>query len=860
MKKRLVLTLSASLLLSLLASCEASSSFKVTFENEEGVLINGESTARMGEDYVFSVSPKKGFLFLSDFKAYNDDVELSRETGFVYTIPSVSKDLHISFEGIAKETYAVSFLSNDTLSFEGEKTVQYGETYSFKATPKEGYSGLIEASYAVGNSEEKKLTGENGVFEIPNVDGNLVIGSNDLDRISFDVLVPSDTENYSFVGEKKALYGDEYRFKIQAKEGYQVKGLTVLENDEAKPFQELIDNEYLVSNVTGKLKISLEGIEKKSFKVNLDFDSDHYVFKGASEAVYGEDYAFSLALKEGFYKGADFGFLIDDEETLESADGTYIIHNVQKAPHIEAFGELETILNIRFSSNIEGALNNEGDKIPYSQKEYRFSLSVNKKYSNSVSNAEVYASVDGVETKLECDENGVYTLQNPHKDIEIKVRGLEINSHKVTFYNGDQKVYETKVPEGESLTEEQLIEAKKAYETALGEKYKLDEWDKDVTNIQEDTALHGSFLEGISKESELQSMKENGRYFLMNDVEISKVINLESFSGKLLGFGHSIFSKKMLASGSDTKGVLFSSFSGTLEDVTLDFVLSNYSSGLSGVATKMNGGLIKNVTSKCRFEYCMWEKSACFVGELKGGEIRDSSAYFVAENYSSRSVEGALSSYPIAETISGGLVDNVSVYVPTGADISALTFVKNGATEENILNSSIAHIGSLIEKSALAKGYTATNETYCGMPLSELTVKNGMVGNALWSSFSLSDASLDSLSFYVRVSSYDYNGTGKAQSTFPLVGNGSFILTTANDNSFEIWNYIEIRRLSNTSFRAYAIPFINKTNASYNAFISVYDATISASDTLESAFGRFYDWKADSTVTLLATPLYATYR
>ena len=860
MKKRFILTLSASLLLSLLASCESSNSFKVTFQNDEGVLINGEKEAKAGQDYVFSVSPKEGFLFLSDFKVLNDSQELQRSTGFVYTIPAVSKDLNISFEGISKETYAVSFLENATLTFEGEKTVQYGDTYSFKATPKTGYSGLLEVSYTMGQEEEKKITGKNGSFQIPDVKGNLVIGSKDLERLSFDVTTPSSNENYTFIGEKKALYGEDYRFKIETKDGYQVSGLSIKENGQAKAFQELVNDEYLVPNVMGKLEISLSGVEKKSFDVNLDFDADHYVFQGAKKVTYGEDYSFNLTLKEGFYKGSNFSFLIDDQEVTESADGSYTIHNVTKRPHIEAFGELETILNIHFSSDIEGALKNGNDKMPYSQKEYRFSLSIDKKYSNSLPNAEAYAIVDGVETKIERDEEGIFTLQNPHKDVEIIVRGLEINSHKVSFYNGEKKVYEAKVPEGGALSKEQLALAKEAYEASVGEHHKLDSWDKEVTDIEEDMSLYGSSLEGISSDAELRSMSENGRYYLENDIEISSVINLKSFSGKLVGYGHSIHSKAMLISGGDIKGVLFNSFSGTLQDLKLDFILSNYSTGLSGIASKMMGGLIENVTSKCYFQFLMYEKAACFVGELKGGEIRNSSAYYVSESYSSIKDEGAYNSYPVAEIISGGLVSNVSVYVPTGADISSLTFVKTGATSENILNSSIAHIGELKEESALAKGYKKVERTFLGMPLSELTVKDGTKGNSILTSFSLSNPNFDSLSFYISVPSYDYDGNGNPQSTFGLVGSSKLLLTTPDKNNFEVWSYFEVRCISSSSFRAYAIPFTNKKNASYLAFVSIYEAEATSSDTLESLFGRFYTWNANSSVTLLATPLYVIYR
>ncbi len=867
MKKPLLLLLSATFLTAFLSSCISATTYDVTFKNGEGYTIVGNAKATEGENYSFTVSLSEGYEATSSFlvQANGETVNLS---GNKYVVSNVTKNIEITVSGVDKITYNISFVEAKGIKFEGEKTVKYGETYSFKANVSEGYDdSSISIFYKMGDASTVSLTPEiGGLYGISNVKGNLMISANDLNLESYDVTAPEDSDKYQFSGPAKVEYGSDYRFSVTAKEGYEFSSIIAYEDEKnILTAESLGDDQYKFSSVKGSLRIVVQGVGVKNFVVNKDFDSSHYTFKGADKAVYGEDYVFELSLKGGYSKGSNYNFLVNDADPIELSSGKYVIHDVKSTPHIEAFGEEIILLNVSFSCNMSSALKNAEDKVPYFQNEYRFNVELDDKYSNSSDSMLVYSLIDGVKTKLTKNSDGSYSVSNPHKDFEIVVEGVDLNSYTVRFYNGDNKVYEAKVYDGSSLSDEQLSAAKTAYEATLGENEKFDDWEEDISSISGNMSVHGITMKAVSTASELAAMSDTGSYYLSDDIKISSPLNISSFSGRLNGLGHRVYSLsdsgKLLYSADNDMGVLFKNFSGTLRNVEIEVGICDYSTGLSGIADVMDAGLIENVIVRATYKSQLYVPSGAMVGTLNGGIIKDSAVYFVAASYDNSLEESYRNCiYPLAGSIVGGCFEHVTTYVPGDVDISSLALAKDGVSTDTVRSCSIVkHESKKLDSALLSFG--AINDTYLGMPLSEGSFTGGY-GTELFAALNLYDAKIDMISFFVKAKEYHYSST-EDRFTFGLDGGNELNLTTCvnGGKTHEMWNYFELRQIGDYKYRLSIIAFVDSSTAAdfgNNVFVSSYikEVTINEGDTLQSVMGKFYSWGPDSTVTLQSTPLY----
>ena len=332
--KKSVLVFSISSIL-LLTSCEQSKtplSFHVSFSNGEGYTIHGETNVTEGKDYSFTVSLLEGYEASSSY-AVKANGEAVTKAGDVYTIPSVKEDLLITVEGVSKIQYSVSFTASEYVTFSGEKNVYYGADYSFSCQVAEGYS---YTSIAVKeNGVAKAVEEKDGVFNVRNIKGDLVITA---EGVAHDaVLVNKDfaADHYVFEGESEVAYGEDYSFKISFAPGYQ-KGsnFSFLLNDEVTSFED--GKTYTVPHVTAPVHIELSGEEVIVNHVEFVCDIPEAIKNEADSLPYfAETFSFSLILDERYSDCEEklkVYSLIDEVKTpLEkAADGTYTLANPKK--------------------------------------------------------------------------------------------------------------------------------------------------------------------------------------------------------------------------------------------------------------------------------------------------------------------------------------------------------------------------------------------------------------------------------------------------------------------------------------------------------------------------------------------------
>lgn len=737
------------------------------------------------------------------------------------------------------KTFSIKYSVVDGITFRGENSVKQNQTYEFSLSLQEGYKTGLDFKVICN---EEVLNGDNFSYKVENVNSDLNVSVSGIEKISYNVNFIS-SDGISFEGESSVIYGNSYTFKVSSSEKYTFDSIKVLENDKEKEFQSLDSSTYIVSNVKGDLSIGVNNKKVRTFLVEKDFDSSHYIFKGANEVEYGSSYSFEFELAPGFYKGDDYIFLVNDMELEKNDEGLYVIENVTSGVRIESFGELEVKINVDFECNIENALNNQSEEIKYSLDVYSFTLDFASNYSQSKDRVKVYSSIDGVETLLQKDENGTYSLPNPKKDFKIVVKDASINTYDVDFYYNDEVIYAVNVEAGAKISNDDLELAEAKFnEKASASGYRFEYWNEEIGPINEDTSIHGFASFGISSLDELTS---SGSFYLKNDIEITSIKNMPSFNGYLNGDGHLIHSKitTLLTSGTSNCGVLFSSFGGTIKNLKLDFTIGFASINTSGIAHNMEGGCIENIDAKITYSGIMYDTCGSLVGVMNGGVIKNCNVDFFCYDFASTENEN----FPVGAILGNlvsGKVNGINVDLPGGIDANKVKLIAKGDASKLSL-CSISSSQVKIKDSSV--GGSLEKETYEGLPVYSKNIENGM-GGAIFDSFDITKYS--KLSFYIKADNYN-----KGLDTFGINGSNSLRLITST-SSREVWHYIEITNLLNGSFMTRAYPIGTDSNCNLYPIYEPSYSEMEATSLFE--LGRFYSWLDDCSATVHATSLYGT--
>ena len=122
----------------------------------------------------------------------------------------------------------------------------------------------------------------------------------------------------------------------------------------------------------------------------------------------------------------------------------------------------------------------------------------------------------------------------------------------------------------------------------------------------------------ISTSEDLQNIQSNGRYVLVNDIDISNIIwdGIYSFSGTLDGNGYSIIGLNFEDMSTGSCRGFVDDLSGTIKNISFENV--NINAVKAGVVAGSCKGLIENVTVSGYIGNIMGTRMGGFVSELTG--------------------------------------------------------------------------------------------------------------------------------------------------------------------------------------------------------------------------------------------------
>ncbi len=447
---------------------------KVTIPTGDGYTVTGNATAQKTESYSFTVAIDSTYEAPNGLVVKVNGEPVTAVDG-TYTVANVTGDITITVEGVVKKTVAVTLTAGEGYTLGGSSTVNMGENYSFTLTLGEYYEkGSNFAVKANGTA----VTEADGKYIVKNVTSALTITVEGVVKKTFNVTLPSNPVGYTVNGATTVTACESYSFTVAIDSTYEApNGLVVKVNGEPVT---AVDGSYTVANVTGDITITVEGVTAKPvYNVTVPTGTG-YTVTGAATVMKGESYSFTVALTEGYKKGASFAVTVNGEPVTATSDGTCTVENVTEALTIAVIGVEEIVFNAKLT--VEGGFTDALAELPatsflYSAESYAFTVTLTQHYTQSAISV-YYKTADTEETALTAGENGTYTIENPHKDIEIIVKGVVLNTYKVTFYRNSVEKHTLDVYAKSVLTDDQLNAAKAA---VINDGETFSAWVGDVT-------------------------------------------------------------------------------------------------------------------------------------------------------------------------------------------------------------------------------------------------------------------------------------------------------------------------------------------------------------------------------------------
>lgn len=255
---------------------------------EHGSVTADKMTAEVGADVTFTVTPDENYSVKS-FKVNNDEKQLNDSNQVV--VKMVEGGLTVSAE-FEINSAAVTITQADHGSISADKsTAKIGEDVTFKITSETGYEvnffkvNGISVKY---EAKEDPTTGKTyGEAKVKMVSGGLTVTA------EFKLAVYTiewDTPAHGTIaveGDKKsATYGDEVKFIFTPDTGYEIKYLTI--NDEQVQWAN--DNTYATTMGEYGLFVTVQfGLENETITVNA---GEHGTIEHKNKADDTQDYLY----------------------------------------------------------------------------------------------------------------------------------------------------------------------------------------------------------------------------------------------------------------------------------------------------------------------------------------------------------------------------------------------------------------------------------------------------------------------------------------------------------------------------------------------------------------------------------------
>ena len=273
-------------------------------------------------------------------------------------------------------------------------------------------------SYMIRVNGSDLISTENPLFSVMSVPGSYKIQvqavnqagksdySNEVSYQTLGVTMP-ESELYTVLGNPVVGYGQDHTFILKIAEGctqcepvVEVNGQVVTPDAGGK---------YMVANVTENLTVTVEGVELNAYPVTLPTGTG-YILSGEPVANYGKDYAFTLALNEGYGKSQPVVKANDVE--LTPSNGSYVIPNVTKPQVITVSGVTINTYTVNLPTGRGYQISPSGIQKVSHGESFKFTVTADSP------SYEIAVQADG---KSLSAVNGKYTVADIKSDVQVTV-------------------------------------------------------------------------------------------------------------------------------------------------------------------------------------------------------------------------------------------------------------------------------------------------------------------------------------------------------------------------------------------------------------------------------------------------------
>lgn len=403
----------------------------------------------------------EGYEFLGWFK----DSKLT--TPFTFENLVVDKDINI-YGKFEKKSYNIEFANG----VQGYKvlnqvaSVSYGEDYSFDIIVYKDYTQslpLVSTSLSNTNlqhtAKEDILEGEfaGGIkytYKIENIKQNLKITISDLTHTNtYSISIPQNQVGYTLTSNKTSIsYGESVTLNFSLLELYDKSNYKVIVNGNEIEISN--GGSYLIKNIAENIEIKVQGVEKNSFKIDVELATETYSIKDIQGA-----YIENGVLKARVGSTAKFKIQPSEEYSLsevkinctingvtkygiKGTNNTFEFQNIDSDIKIEVTGIVKNKYDITLPADQYGfsliATGNTGKTIEHGgEATFVFKKQLGFKYDN----ASLSYTVNGKTNVIRLSEKGD-SFSLSVKDIQthliFTVSGVEENFKSITFENNEK--------------------------------------------------------------------------------------------------------------------------------------------------------------------------------------------------------------------------------------------------------------------------------------------------------------------------------------------------------------------------------------------------------------------------------------
>lgn len=284
------------------AEFEINSAAVTITQADHGSISADKSTAKIGENVTFTVAPEANYV-VSSFKVNDADVALDGNNQAVVVMVAGGLNVTASFE-LGSGTVTIGTFEHGSVTAD-KMTAKIGEDVTFKITSDTGYDVSffkVNGSAVDYVTKEDSTTGKTyGEAKVKMVSGGLTVTAEfKLGVYSIEWDAPSHGTIAVEGGKTQATYGDEVKFIFTPDTGYEIKYLTI--NDEQ--VQWASDNTYTTTMGEYGLFVTVQfGLENETITVNA---GEHGTIEHKNKVddtqdyLYGDTAVVTVTPNEGF--------------------------------------------------------------------------------------------------------------------------------------------------------------------------------------------------------------------------------------------------------------------------------------------------------------------------------------------------------------------------------------------------------------------------------------------------------------------------------------------------------------------------------------------------------------------------------